>query len=155
MRAVLLFFLVFFSGFSVQATDAPSIKGLVVEKPWVRPGTQGGNTAAYMTLTNEADTPLVITGGASSSCKEVQLHETQDEDGVMKMRQQDSWTIQPGESLELAPGGRHVMLMGLDQDISLGDKSVALTLRSQEGESTNIDLPVEKGAKKCSECCGH
>lgn len=155
MRLAFLFFMFVCSTFSLHAQGLPP-KGLLIEKAWVRPATLYGTTAAYMTLTNTGDKPIVVTGGASQVCEKVELHETRDENGVMRMRPQESWTIASGKSLELKPGGRHVMLINLTQDVNMGVDDVILTMTLQGGDTFDIPLSVQKTWKKqCEECCGH
>lgn len=155
MRLAFLFFIFVCSTFSLHAQGLPP-KNLLIEKSWVRPGTLYGTTAAYMTLTNTGGTPIVVTGGACQVCEKVELHETRDENGVMRMRPQESWTIAPGKSLELKPGGRHVMLINLTQDVNVGGDDTILTMTLQGGDTFDIPLSVQKTSKKkCEECCGH
>jgi hypothetical protein len=62
------------------------------------------------------------------------------EDGVMKMRPLKDLTVAPGETLQLAPGGSHVMLMGLAKPLEEGS-SFPLTL--DFGEAGTVELWVE------------
>ena len=79
-------------------------------------------TALYFTVennSNEADTLYSIESDVS---KMVQLHETYSNGSVMGMREIGQIVINPGEKVELEPGGKHVMVMKLKKDLKIGDK---------------------------------
>jgi len=132
---------------------ASSLTGVQVNQPWTRPGIKDGTTAAYMELKNINPYPVVIQSASSPSAREVQLHETKEENGVMKMREQSSWTIEPGQTLVLSPGGYHLMLIGLHHDVTTKD-TLSLSLTSDKGEALHLSMPVKGGAKK-AECHCH
>lgn len=77
--------------------------------------------AVYMTLTNQGAVPdrlLKITTPAAASAG---LHESAEKDGVASMRPVEALEIPAGGSVELKPGGYHVMLMGLKAPLKKGD----------------------------------
>ena len=77
--------------------------------------------AVYMTLTNQGAVPdrlLKITTPAAASAS---LHESAEKDGVASMRPVEALEIPAGGSVELKPGGYHVMLMGLKAPLKKGD----------------------------------
>lgn len=74
-----------------------------------RPGDLG---VVYGSLENTTTTPIVLTGARSPDYADVSLHETVQSGAIAGMRPVASLTIAPGERLELAPGGHHVMLHG-------------------------------------------
>ncbi|MBA4749009.1 MAG: copper chaperone PCu(A)C [Alphaproteobacteria bacterium] len=138
---------------AVSVVSAAPLTGVEVIEAWTRPGTKDGTTAAYMELKNNNPHAVVIQTASSTMAREVQLHETKDEDGVMKMRQQASWTIEPGQTLVLRPGSYHIMLIGLHSDVTTKD-TLALTLATNKGETLELTLPV-KGCAKKTECHCH
>ncbi len=76
--------------------------------------------AVYMTLMNQAaaaDRLLSVTTGAAAMAG---LHQSLEENGVARMLPVDSLEIPPGGSVELKPGGYHVMLMGLKAPLKKG-----------------------------------
>ncbi|MDP4789983.1 MAG: copper chaperone PCu(A)C, partial [Haliea sp.] len=83
---------------------------VVLEGAWVRalPPTQT-RTAAYLTVRNTGAEVLAITGGTASGAGRVELHETLEVDGMMRMQQQSVVEVPAGGSVELAPGGLHLM----------------------------------------------
>ena len=87
-----------------------------------------------MQLKSTGDTALV--GAASPVAKIVEIHEMKMDAGVMKMSAIDKLPVPAGKTVELKPGGYHVMLMDLTQQL-------------KEGESVPITLSfVDKGGKK-------
>lgn len=94
----------------------------VLEDAWVRalPPTQA-NTAAYVTVRNLGDGPLSISGAGASLAASVELHDTVEVDGMLRMRQQESVTVPAGESVVFGPGGLHLMLLGLERMPAVGE----------------------------------
>ena len=77
--------------------------------------------AVYMTLSNQAaasDKLLQITTDSATSAE---VHESAEKDGVATMRPIESLEIPAGGSVELKPGGYHIMLMGLKAPLKKGD----------------------------------
>jgi copper(I)-binding protein len=77
--------------------------------------------AVYLTLLNQggaADRLMAVTTGAAMSAE---IHETLMEDGVAKMRPVEVFDVPAGGSVELKPGGYHIMLMGLKAPLKKGD----------------------------------
>lgn len=71
----------------------------------------------------------------------VELHTHIREDDMLKMRRVDHIDIPPGETVEMKPGGRHVMLIGLKKDLNKVDE-IKLTLVFKNGERVEIKAPV-------------
>ena len=111
----------FFATLAVPAAGQVS-----VSDAWVR-GTVAGQmaTGAFMKLTSSTDVTLV--GAASPAAKIVEVHEMKQEGGMMKMNAVDRLPLPAGKSVELKPGGYHVMLMDLARPLKEGDV-VPLTL---------------------------
>lgn len=96
-----------------------------------------------MSLQATRDTRLVA--ASSPVTPVVEVHEMAMEKDVMKMRQVPSIELPAGKSVELKPGGYHVMLLDLKQQVKEGD-TVPLTLvfESKDGkrESVEVKAPV-------------
>lgn len=111
--------------------EGPRIEGLRIEGAWVRAMPPGQRmTAAYMRIV--AGQEAVLVRGVSSPIGDARLHETQTIDGRARMRALDALELAAGASVTLAPGGRHIMLMGLAQTPREGD-SVRLCLDTDRG----------------------
>ena len=103
---------------------------------------EGGNSAAFMTVLNGLDKPVRLTSITGDLAVAVELHETINDNGIMKMEPRpDGFEIPAGGSVELAPGGKHVMIMGLVKPLAAGD-TVDLTLNFDDGEQIAVKAPV-------------
>ena len=84
---------------------------------------EGGNGAAFMTVLNGLDKPIRLTSIAGTVAKAIELHETVNDNGVMKMEPHpEGFEIPAGGTLELKPGGKHVMLFGLTKPLAVGEQ---------------------------------
>ena len=95
---------------------------IVIKDQWIRPGAEKMGTALYFTLENngsEADTLYAV---ETDIAKMVQIHETYSNGDVMGMREIGKIIIEPGSSVKLEPGGKHIMVMRLKRDIKNGDE---------------------------------
>lgn len=64
----------------------------------------------------------------------------------MRMREvTDGVAVAPGTTVKFAPGGYHIMLMGLKQPLKAGDR-FPLTLKFAKAGSVTVDVQVEDGA---------
>ncbi|GMU41219.1 MAG: hypothetical protein AMXMBFR23_20850 [Chloroflexota bacterium] len=107
------------------------------------PGLENENSAAYAKITNrgaEADR-LVGASVDASIAATVELHTTVKEGDMMRMQQVDGWDIAPGETLELAPGGNHVMILGLVDQFEVGERFTLTLIFEQAGE-IQVEVPV-------------
>lgn len=77
--------------------------------------------AVYMTLINQGAATDRLIAVTTKAAKSAEIHETLMEDGVAKMRPVEVFDIPAGGSVELKPGGYHVMLMGLKAPLKKGD----------------------------------
>lgn len=112
--------------------------GLIVIDGWARETPPGKSmTAAYGQLQNSGDETLVVTGVSAEVAAHSSLHETRIERDRSTMRPLSKLAIAPGEAVELAPGGRHIMLMKLDAPLV-------------EGESIDICFTLENNDDVCS-----
>ena len=83
-------------------------------------------TGCYLTLTAPAADRLV--SAASPAANIVQIHESRIESGMMMMRElREGLPLPAGRAVALAPGGNHLMLLGVQEPLVAGD-TVALTL---------------------------
>ena len=123
---------------------APLFAQVIVEDPWVR-GTvpQQRATGAFMLLTAETDAKLVA--AESPVAGVVEIHEMAMENDVMKMREIPGLDLPAGQTMELKPGGYHVMLMELKEQM-VGGTVVPITLvfENSAGERfvQEIEAPV-------------
>ncbi|RRJ83678.1 copper chaperone PCu(A)C [Aestuariirhabdus litorea] len=136
------FILTLLCGLSLSATVSAS-EELIISEGWVRVTPPGAtNSAAYMTITNRSDTPLTLVAARTSTASMTQLHQSKMEMGMMKMEQQaEGIKLAAQSTLELKPGGYHVMLMGVTSPLNEGDQ-VMLVLEFSDGALRELLLPV-------------
>ena len=124
---------------SVVAEQNP---GIEFENVWVRAMPPfHPNSAGYLTVINNRETAIAIVGASSNVSEETELHTTRKIDGLMRMEQLDGLAVAPGEWAELAPGGTHLMLLGLAYRLVPGDDVVlCLQLISEEEICTPAEV---------------
>lgn len=118
---------------------------LRIEAPWSRespPGTSVG--VGYMRITNTGDAPDRLFAGRSPVAEDVQFHRSVRQDnGTTKMvRQQDGVAVPAGATVDFAPGGYHVMLMGLKRPLD-PDKPLPITLRFERAGRVQMNFAVQ------------
>lgn len=124
------------------ATTA-SADTLSIDGPYVREVPPGApTTAAFMTLQNSGDSPVRLISATNSITEHTELHNHVNMDGVMQMRQIDSIEVPANGDIRLAPGGLHLMMIGLQSPISNGD-NVSLSLTFDNGETLEFSAPVQ------------
>lgn len=122
----------------------PSDRPLEVSAAWARPAKAGQNSAAYFTISNPNSSAVRLLSASSSAASAVELHLSMlDNSGVMSMHPQEAVEIPAGGVVEFKPGGLHVMLIDLQQDLKPGD-SLSLALEFEGGEPISIDVPVKE-----------
>ena len=118
----------------------PALAQTTVKDPWVR-GTvaQQKATGAFMQITSKQGGKLV--SAASPVAGIVEIHEMKMEGNVMKMAAVPGLELPAGKTVELKPGGYHVMLMDLKQPLKAGDTvPLTLTVEGKDGKKETLEL---------------
>ncbi len=123
-------------------------QSLQLEGAWVRalPPTQP-TTAAYVSIENTSTSAVSITGARVENAGRVEIHTSEEVDGLVRMSQVSTLKLEPGATLELAPGGTHLMLFELASMPKPGD-SRELCLELAGGESVCTTADVRKSAQQ-------
>jgi periplasmic copper chaperone A len=116
-----------------------------VKEPWVR-GTVATQKAsgAFMQITSAGGGKLLA--ASSPVAGVVEIHEMAMDGNVMKMRAVPALDLPAGKAVELKPGGYHVMLMDLKQQLKPGDTvPLTLTIEGKDGkrETLEVKAPVK------------
>lgn len=113
---------------------------VLVQDAWVR-GTVSEQraTGAFMRLT--APTGATLVSGSSPVAASVEIHEMKLDQGVMKMRAISGLPLPAGKPVDLAPGGYHLMLMGLKRPLAAGE-SVPISLVVEGADSTRQTMEL-------------
>ena len=114
-----------------------------IEDAYVRATPPGlPNSAAFLTVKNTTSSDIDIIKASSDISKYVELHTHDMKDGVMKMYQVPKITVPENGQIVLKPGGYHVMLIGLNNPLKVGE-TVIFTLELSNGETKEITAPIK------------
>ena len=142
--------------FALSALAQPVVSDnapLKIEKAWIQAVPEVSDaTAAFMKITNLSSSPLRLTGADSPVATTVEpmittkkVHDGQE---ILGMQFAKELLIPAGSSLELKPGGDHLMIMGLRVHPKEGDL-IKLTIRFAPGEQKlDVQVPVRKEEPK-------
>ena len=115
-----------------------------IENAWVREAPPSARMlAAYMTLKNPADQDQVLVEVQSPAFSHVMLHRSEVIDGVARMIHLDEVVIPAGGSVQLEPGGLHLMMPAPETRLSAGDR-VPLVLLFADGSQIEVQAEVRK-----------
>ncbi len=119
---------------------------LDVRKPWVRAMPPGvAMTAGYMVLTNRVNEQLTISGVSTSAARHAEIHHTELKQGLSSMRESGDIVLEPGQGLELRPGGTHLMLMGIADRLAEGDM-IEVVIQFADDTQQTVGMPVLRKA---------
>lgn len=157
---IVLFFLFALAITSCGGDNGPRIQ---IENPWVRAAlkmemlvessestsnentmgnhTGGSNSAAYMTISNRGSLPDRLVSAESEIAEAVEIHISEMVDEVMTMHQVEGVDLPASGNVELKPGGLHLMLIGLKEDLNAGEH-VTIKLGFEEFGEIMIDAEV-------------
>lgn len=112
-----------------------------VEDAYVRMPIPGRTmSAAFMKLENTSDQKRVLTSAKADWAKSIEIHTHTHENGVMKMREILSLELPAGKTVELEPGGLHLMLFGLHSELPAKPQ---LSLCYQDGHCQQVTAELK------------
>ena len=118
---------------------------IVISDAYVRavpPNVQ--NSASFMKITNNSNKTISLLSANSNIAKNVELHEHTMSNGMMKMQQVKDIKIPGNSTVELKPGGLHVMLLGLNKKIKPNETVDYITLNFSDKTSLKItNIPIK------------
>ena len=128
-----------------RTVDGASV-GVEVSDAWCRATPNGARAGACYAAFRSIGRDDRLVGVATPAARTVQVHEMRTEGGVMRMGEMaDGLPLPEGEGVTLAPGGTHVMLMGLEGPLVAGQR-VTLTLHFDQAADVTLEVPVRPGA---------
>lgn len=134
--------------------DVVKADDLEISAAWARamlPGQPAGG--GYLSVTNKGAVADRLTGASSPTAGKVEVHEMKIENDVMVMRPVDGGLeIAPGATVELKPGGFHLMFMSVTEPFVEGG-AVPVTLEFEKAGKVEVSLPVQ--AKGGDDHSGH
>lgn len=126
------------------ATSAAALASdIEVSGAWSRPTPPGIEVGvAYFKIANHGKSDRLV-GASSPIARRAELHISQMEGGVMKMRHLEAVEVNPGSPTAFEPNGRHVMLRGLKKPLKQGE-TFPLVLKFANGGSVEVQVRVEE-----------
>jgi copper(I)-binding protein len=134
--------LVLLLSFASAGAHEYKVKDLTIGHPWAR-ATPGGAKvgAVYLTLVNDGKATDRLLKAATPLAAGVSIHTMIKDGDVMRMREVDGVEIPAGKTVELKPGGLHIMLMGLTRPLKEGDM-FPLTLTLANAGEVAVEVMV-------------
>ncbi len=113
-------------------------------QPWARAAMMGQNSAVYFELSNDSRQADALIGASSDVAGSVEIHKSMmTGEGVMQMVPQESVPLEAGAAIEFAPGGFHIMLIGLTRELKAGDH-FQLTLHFKTHADIILDVVTQE-----------
>lgn len=110
--------------------------------PYAKAAAAGEMTAIFGTIDNPTSKSIHVVKAHVDVAKQTQLHEMVTENGTMTMKEKtDGFTIAAKSTLDLKPGGLHIMLIGLTSALKAGDE-VSVTLTLEDGSTIEAKAVV-------------
>ncbi|WP_309092713.1 copper chaperone PCu(A)C [Phenylobacterium sp.] len=105
---------------AAPAAAAPQVSGA-----WSRPAAAGTTGAGFLTLANPGRTADALVAVETPLARKVEIHRSTMRGGVSSMQKLERVDLPPGGRVVFAPGGHHLMLLGLKQPLKTGDRAPA------------------------------
>lgn len=120
---------------------------LTVTDAWTPEAPPGRMMAGFMQVHNDSEEDIALVDAASPRFGHVEIHTMVMDEGVMRMRRLDELVIPAGETVELRPGGLHLMLIDPQGRFSLGDR-IEVDLIDSKGRRLGIESEVRSRANQ-------
>ena len=141
--AALLFVCAFGVNAAVLAHDY-ALSSLKIDHPFARATPPGARTGGvFVTIENTGRRIDRLISASTPVAGVAELHEMSVDAGMMRMRGVAAMDVKPGETLQLKPGGYHVMLGDLKQPLKAGEK-FPMTLTFQNAGAVEVSVRVEE-----------
>jgi periplasmic copper chaperone A len=113
-----------------------------IENAWTRATPPGAKTAVgYLVIRNASAAPDRLVGGSSAIAARLETHVTLKDGDIMRMRQVKGYEIPAKGSLELKPGGAHLMFVDIKRPFKEGERIPAILSFEKAGE-VRVDFHV-------------
>ncbi len=142
MKRLILTTILILAAPAAFACETAKIGDLTIEHAWSK-ATIGADRPAvfYVEITNTGSSDDALLGIATPAASMPMLHETVVTDGVASMPHAMSVPVPAGQTVQLAPGGYHGMLMGLTAAFKAGDRfPVTLTFEKTGAVTVNVEV---------------
>jgi uncharacterized protein YcnI/copper(I)-binding protein len=125
------------------AADTFKVGDITVASPWTRATPRGAKVAGgYLKVTNNGAAADRLVGGVSDIAGRIEIHEMAMSGGVMQMRPLNAGLeLKAGQSLELKPGGYHMMFLDLKRQLKQGE-TIKATLQFEKAGKVDVTFKV-------------
>lgn len=124
-------------------SDEVILGKLEISNGWARPGTEGQNSAVYLTIHNGTATADTLLNISSDVADSAEIHKSiQNDDGTTSMRPAGQQIVDEAEQLRFEPGGLHIMLRDLKQNLEVSD-SLTVSLEFARVGTKKLQVPVQ------------
>ena len=130
---------------SQSQSTAIQVGDLTIEGAWARASMAGMKMGAgYLTIANQGKADDELLAASSPVAEAVEIHLSQMQDGVMRMREVGATAVPAGQRVRFLPGGLHLMFMGVKSPFEAG-QSIPVTLRFREAGEVTVLFEVRSG----------
>lgn len=137
-------FSVLIAAWILAACGTTSYRPVEIKDAWARPALTGQTSAIYLTIDNPNRAADALHGASTDVAGAAELHQSvQDSQGVMSMHPQHGVDVPGEDQVIFAPGGLHIMLVNLNQDLKPGD-TIELRLDFEKTGEIVIQVPVKE-----------
>lgn len=117
---------------------------LEISNPWIKNLPPSVPVrAGYMTLHNPQSKTVSIVSLSSDAFGSIEIHQTIAQDGMMRMERVPTLTIEPRSTVQLAPGGLHLMMMNPIEPTRIGD-TIEILILFDDGSEQKLEMRVKK-----------
>lgn len=127
---------------SAAAARDVTLGDLQISRAWSRAAGANANGVGFMTIRNAGSQPDRLLSATTAAARLVELHNHIRDGDVMRMRPVADIPVLPGQTVQLRPGGLHVMLIGLTAPLTRG-ASIPLTLRFEHAGEVAVLLEIQ------------
>lgn len=132
------FFLMLVTAVPAFATE------LVLKDAWARPtlSVHNKNGVAYITLQNNTEKEDALIGVTTPLAQKAEVHEMFEDGSTLRMRHIKALAVPAGKAVELKPGGYHIMLLGINQKLKVGE-AFPMRLSFKNAGYKNVTVQVK------------
>ena len=129
---------------------------LEIGHPWTRSTPPSAQVAGgFLKITNRGSAPDRLVSATFDGSSTVEIHEMAHANGVMTMRElAQGLTIKPGETIELKPGGYHLMFIGLKARLIEKQRPKGVLVFEKAGR-VEVEFAVESMGARGGDHHGH
>lgn len=151
LLATMMSFGAYFGAFASEKV----VGDLKLSTPWVRASVPGQvNGAGYVQIDNQAAQPDKLVSASTTGVNRVELHTILTENGVAKMREVSGIEVPAGGAVKLAPGGYHIMFLGLSESFKVG-ATIPVMLKFEKAGEVKVEFEVKPATYNPGSMSGH